>query len=163
MNEPSRFTRLPLPAYRYVPGKGPKDEARKDIPSVETEALPPDRWHENEAYLYGADLFHCGYFYEAHEIWEALWHKVGHQTRQGNFLKALIQTAALQLKLLLGDKKTAKRLGERALALLKKVADEEQEPYMGLPISKFSRSLLRQLQNEGPIPLLSLKEGPVDE
>src|SRR4029434_1759921 len=67
------------------------------------------------------DLFHGGYYYEAHEIWEALWHKVGHRTTPGWFLKALIQMAAVQLKLLSGDLKTAGRMNLRVRHLFEQV------------------------------------------
>ena len=101
---------LPLPAYKYIPGKGPKDEHRQDIPQIKMADLPPERWKENQAYLYGIDLYHHDYFYEAHEVWEALWHKVGHHTDQGKFLKAMIQLAAARLKISMGQEAPARRL-----------------------------------------------------
>jgi hypothetical protein len=128
---------LSLPAYRYIPGKGPKDEKRKDIPSIKIEVLPPERWRENEAYLYGIDLYHVGFFYEAHEVWEALWHKVGHRTPQGQFLKALIQLAAAQLKHQMGEERPALRLlGTLQKILIALSVTTKEDLWMGLNLKK---------------------------
>ena len=143
---------LPLPAYRYIPGKGPKDEKREDIPKFKIQNLPPERWRENEAYLYGIDLYHQEYFYEAHEVWEALWHQVGHKTLGGNFLKALIQCAAVRLKLWQGEKSTAERMLKRIEELFEslvwsKVCGPKGE-FMGMKIP----SLLQDIREHNRPP-----------
>ena len=71
-------------------------------------------------YLAGILFFNEGDYFEAHEVWEALWHKVGHHTTQGRFLKALIQLAAAQLKIRMGEEKPARRL----LGTLVKILEE---------------------------------------
>ncbi len=105
---------LPLPLYRYIPGKGPKDEHRKDLPKIKKRDF-------SEAYRYGIDLFNHEFYYEAHEVWEELWHEVGHSTLQGKFLKALIQLSAIQLKLILQETKPAHRLQTSAQKLLEDI------------------------------------------
>ena len=37
----------------------------------------PEQWHLCRPYLYGIDLFNDGYYWEAHEVWEGLWHACG--------------------------------------------------------------------------------------
>jgi len=136
---------LPLPSYRYIPGQGPKDEHRDDLPRVKVEDLPPERWTENQAYLYGMDLYHHEFFYEAHEVWEQLWHKVGHKTVQGQYLKALIQLAALRLKLLLKQPRPAERLRGSAQNGLNRVLESGQCDgeglFMGIPIPKLLKEV----------------------
>ena len=151
--EGDRFcAHLPLPSYRYIPGKGPKDEHRQDIPKLKIETLPPDRWRENEAYLYGIDLYHHDYFYEAHEVWEELWHKVGHKTLEGNFLKALIQCAAVRLKIGQGETSAAERMSKRIQELLDDLAHSgacgPTGEFMGMMIP----SLLKEFEERGRPP-----------
>ena len=129
---------LPLPAYRYIPGQMQKDEHRRDIPKVKTINISPKKWFENEAYVYGIDLFNHGFFYEAHEVWEALWMKVDRETVQGKFLKALIQLAASRLKTLMGEAKPPERLSLKARELFQIVLNsgkcDLEGSYMGFSI-----------------------------
>src|SRR5207247_604714 len=62
------------------------------------EPLPPDKWQHNRTYLFAIDLFNAGYFWEAHEQWEALWHAAGRKGATADFLKALIHLAAAGVK-----------------------------------------------------------------
>ena len=101
----------PLPDYAYIPGTRAKDEQRKDIFHFTNQNI--------EAYLYGVDLFNHHFYYEAHEVWEELWHEVGHKTEQGLFLKALIQIAGAKLKRLMKQDEPAQRLELRAQEILK--------------------------------------------
>jgi hypothetical protein len=63
------------------------------------ELCPPEAWQSSVAYLYGVDLYNFGYWWEAHEAWEGLWHPAGRESIQGEFLQALIQTTAAAIKL----------------------------------------------------------------
>ncbi len=40
-----------------------------------------DDWLRCRDYLRGIDLFNHGYYWEAHEVWEGLWHTAGHRGR----------------------------------------------------------------------------------
>lgn len=132
---------LPLPDYRYIPGQMPKNEHRGDIPKIKIENLPPEKWRENEAYLYGLDLFNHHFFYEAHEVWEEIWIKVGKKTTQGKFLQALIQLAAAKLKILMGEPSPAKRLNLKAKELFQDALNsgigEERGKFMGIQLKFF--------------------------
>lgn len=122
-----------LPKYRYIPGKGPKDEKRQDIPKFNLKKLNEENWKSNEAYLYGIDLFNHAFYYEAHEVWEELWHFTGRNTHEGKFLKAMIQCSAALLKSEMEELKPATRLmksADKILASLKK-----KREWMGLPIA----------------------------
>jgi hypothetical protein len=62
------------------------------------EPLDATRWQASRAYLYGMDLFNHGYYWEAHEAWEGLWHRAGRQGMVADFLKGLIKLAAAGVK-----------------------------------------------------------------
>jgi hypothetical protein len=128
---------LPLPQYRYVPGTRPKEEHRKDLPRLKFENQSPEDWRKNEPYLYGIDLYHEGFYYEAHEVWEELWHRVGHHSPQGQFLKALIQLAAAQLKRKMNDERPTRRLLVSLTKILRTLSSASQgETWMGLNLKK---------------------------
>ena len=132
---------LKLPDYRYIPGQMPKDEHRSDIPKIKIKNLPPSEWKKNEAYLYGWDLYHHRFFYEAHEVWEAVWMKVGRKTIQGKFLKGLIQLAAAELKREMGELEVAKKLDARVKELFQFVLDSgksDRGEFMGIRLKSFT-------------------------
>jgi predicted metal-dependent hydrolase len=94
---------LPLPAYTFIPGRTPhpiRDPAgHMHGQQVQPpEPLDPARWRENRAYLHGIDLFNSGYYWEAHEAWEGLWHRAGRRGPVAEFLKGLIKLAAAGVK-----------------------------------------------------------------
>jgi hypothetical protein len=61
--------------------------------------LDPETWEKNTAYLHGIDLFNHGFYWEAHEAWEGLWHACGRQGQVADFLKGLIKLAAAGVKM----------------------------------------------------------------
>ena len=105
---PARYTALPLPDYRHVPGrtphpaKGPGGLSR-GRPEASTRDLNTTPWPRCESYLYGLDLFNLGYWWECHEVLEALWLAAGLGTPAGHALQAVIQCAAAHLKIVSGQ------------------------------------------------------------
>lgn len=93
----------PFPPYAYVPGQGPhpvRDPAGHSHgdanPAVS--AVDPAAWRDCPVFLYGVDLFNHGYFWEAHESWEALWHAYPAESEAAKLLQALIKLAAANVK-----------------------------------------------------------------
>src|SRR5262249_17305163 len=84
--------------------------------------LEPDDWARCRPYLFGLDLFNHGYYWEAHETWEALWHACGRTGATADFLKALIKLAAAGGKALGGRPKGVKSHAGRAAVLWQLVA-----------------------------------------
>jgi uncharacterized protein len=94
---------LPLPPYAHVPGQTPhpeSDPAGHSFGLARPEAAPldPARWRDSSEYLRGLDLFNHGYYWEAHEQGEALWHAAGRRGPLADFLKGLIRLAAAGVK-----------------------------------------------------------------
>jgi hypothetical protein len=97
--------------------------------------LDPAAWRESAAYLYGVDLFNHGFYWEAHEAWESLWHAAGRQGAVAVFLKALIKLAAAGVKAREGNAAGASRHARRAMDLVAEVRarlDDQRADYCGL-------------------------------
>lgn len=100
---PPRYVpELPLPPYAHVPGRTPhpiRDPAGHSHGLHHTPPpLDPARWRDSRDYLRGLDLFNHGYYWEAHEQWEALWHAAGRRGPVADLLKGLIRLAACGVK-----------------------------------------------------------------
>jgi predicted metal-dependent hydrolase len=81
---------------------------------LEPIVLTTESWPESELYLYAIDLFNAGYYWEAHEVLEAIWHGAGRESEVGRFAQGLIQAAAALLKASMGETASARRLAEAA-------------------------------------------------
>jgi predicted metal-dependent hydrolase len=63
-------------------------------------------------------LFNFAYWWESHEVFEALWHACGRLTPEGRFFQGLVQLAAAHLKRRMGNPAAAFRLFRRACVTL---------------------------------------------
>jgi predicted metal-dependent hydrolase len=140
---PRYSTRL-FPIYRFVPGRSP--HPRRDPkghscgqPERRPTLLPPGQWSQSYDYLYGVDLYNYAYWWECHEVFEGLWHVAGRHTEQGNFLQALIQLAAANLKVFMGSHRAARNLQRSGLLRLQRVP----ESYMGIDVASLAEELRR--------------------
>ena len=127
-----RLTAAPLPPYSYVSGYEPhplRDPAGHLFGQEEPEVAPliPGQWDNSAAYLRGIDLFNHGYYWEAHEAWEALWHAAGRHGTTADFLKGLIKLAAAGVKAREGNRDGIRRHARRAADLFSGVADATSE------------------------------------
>ncbi|MBX3440050.1 MAG: DUF309 domain-containing protein [Planctomycetaceae bacterium] len=134
---------VPLPPYTYVSGRTPhpiRDPAGHmygDEPGrVE---LLVDDWPQCRPYLRGIDLFNHGYYWEAHEVWESLWHAAGRTGPVADFFKGLIKLAAAGVKTLEGSLSGRARHARRAAQLFriaaKDLACRDESRFMGLSLS----------------------------
>lgn len=144
MTAPARYCPgRPLPPYAYVPGRTPhpvNDPAGHSAGQREPTPVfvPAERWRENEEYLYGADLFNAGYYWEAHEAWEGVWKASrGREETQALFVQGLIQVAAALLKRAMDVEGGAQSLAHDGLEQLLGVAEAAGSPFMGLDLDAF--------------------------
>jgi hypothetical protein len=151
MQAPRFVPDLPLPPYSYVTGRSPhplrdpKGHSYGHQP-VGVAPLDPREWRKSREYLYAVDLFNYGYYWEAHEEWEGLWHACGRTGVMADFLKGLIKLAAAGVKVREGRPDGVRRHAMRAEELFgivaKGVAPEEK--FCGLDLGQlveFSRRL----------------------
>ena len=82
--------------------------------------MPLDQatWRQNETWLDAIDLFNAGYYWEAHEAWEALWHAGGRKGPTADLLKGLIKLAAAGVKASEGRPAGVRQHARRAAELL---------------------------------------------
>jgi hypothetical protein len=126
----------PFPPYSFVPGRSPHPISDPAGHSFGTAGQPPaefdpERWATNRTYLFAIDLFNHGYYWEAHEAWESLWHACGRSGRVADFLKGLIKLAAAGVKVREGRRSGV--IGHaRAAAELFRHAATAQERMLGL-------------------------------
>lgn len=141
MNERPRLVPgMALPPYTYVPGRRPHPHTDPlghryghDWPAATS--LVPERWAESSHYLIGADLFNEGYYWEAHEAWESLWHACGRTGNSATLLKALIQWAVAGVKARQEIPEGVQAHTRRARELLEEVARATRVMrYMGLSL-----------------------------
>jgi hypothetical protein len=106
---------IPLPESAYTPGQGPRPAADEEAPLPRVD---PARWQECRPYLRGIDLFNHGFYWEAHECWEAVWNGLGRRGETADFIKALIALAAAALKIRQGRPRGVRSHGIRAATFL---------------------------------------------
>jgi Uncharacterized conserved protein len=141
-----RYTQRPLPGYRYVPTKNPHpviDPKGHSYQKKEEkiEFLPPERWRQNEFYLYGVDLFNYGFWWEAHEAWETVWMTTPKTDLMGQYLQGLIQFSAGLLKLFSGSERGFQNLRRESMQRIRFCLNEMKEKkirlYMGLDLAEW--------------------------
>ena len=118
----------PLPPYRYVPGLNPHPLKHPGGHSRDPERIPlAHQW------IRGLDLFDHRYYWEAHEVWEAVWKSVPEGSER-QLLQGLIQLAASTLKHHLGQPRPCARLLLRGGARVEAVIAAEGASWRGLDL-----------------------------
>lgn len=110
-----------FPPYAYVSGRAPHPvtDPRGHLyghvacpaPAVDS----PIWWTEFD---YARDLWNHGYYWEAHEVWEGLWHGVPRAHPWGLLLQGLIKLAAAGVKAREGRPEGVRRHAVRARELM---------------------------------------------
>ncbi len=130
-----------LPPYSYVTGRYPhptSDPLGHSFGHAPLSPPPivPERYAESRAYLFGLDLFNHGYYWEAHETWEALWIAAGRSGTTADFLKGLIKLAAAGVKVREGRPDGVRRHAARARELFQDVrAQANATRYLGFDLA----------------------------
>jgi predicted metal-dependent hydrolase len=138
-----------------VPGTGSEPdraplEAAKRLVRAPVEAAA---WESDAAYRYGASLCVHGFFWEAHEVWEAVWKACPPNGVERRLLRGLIAVANAALKLRMGRPNAALRLLREADALLAEAAAAAgSEAVMGVavaPLRTAAQALLAAVEAGG--------------
>jgi hypothetical protein len=144
-----------LPPYTYVPG-GPWPHPIRDPQGhlhgrTEAPAAPivGDDWESSDAYLRGFDLFNAGYYWEAHEAWEALWHAHGRTGAVAWIVQALIKLAAAGVKIRERRPAGVRTHATRAAALLERAREAGGRYQAGLDLDSVA-DRARQVADHPP-------------
>ena len=114
------MTRVPLPKVAFVPGLTPRPpESWLDSRLAEIVPANPAETLGCPAFRFGFDLYHAGFFWEAHEVWERLWQVARRDPArkiEATALQTLILITACELHLRMGNPPGADRLAKKAWA-----------------------------------------------
>jgi uncharacterized protein len=170
MPEPTRSShsdvRIPLPPYSYVPGRFP--HPLRDPHGHSFGHSPPPlvlrsagEGRNCREFLRGVELFDHGYYWEAHESWEAVWIALGRRGREADFVKGLIKLAAAGVKAREGRPEGVARHARRAAELFRAVAGagSEARSFWGMSLAELIRSA-EKLQ-EAPDAVIDVSPAPV--
>jgi len=150
----------PLPPHAYVPG-GPWPHPVSS-PSGHSHGRPHPKiapivgnaWNESPMFKRGVALFNAGYYWEAHEAWEYLWHAHGRKGVQAEMLKALIKLAAAGVKAREGQVHGVRIHAGRAAAIFRDLRSADRSRIFGLELdllAGFAESLAENPEVEpGP-------------
>src|SRR6056297_553086 len=118
----------PWPSYPYVPGQTPRhaEDAFDSMKGVTSPLSQSVAWHA------GLRFFDAGYYWEAHEVWEAVWMGAPANSPEKCLLQGMIQLANAGLKRRMGRMRAAERLDRLADGLLSEARRRGGPDVMGL-------------------------------
>ncbi|MEW9918348.1 DUF309 domain-containing protein [Marimonas sp. MJW-29] len=101
-----------MPPHAYVPGQTARhaEDWFDAIKASVTEKTPVDALADTSAFRAGLAYLEAGYFWECHEVLEAVWMRTPPGTEEREMVQALIQLANARLKLRMDRPKAAMRL-----------------------------------------------------
>jgi uncharacterized protein len=167
-----------FPAYAYLPGRQPHPVRDPMGHSYHDEPMPIPGQAPlgSEAFRWGMDLFNHGYYWEAHEAWEALWQAADRSASQRLLFKALILLAAAGVKIREGKQPAAARHARRAMALFRRIAatpsGQSFDAALGMPLARLADcaeatatapAALPAPMTAQPEPVFSFILGPIAE
>jgi hypothetical protein len=123
------------PPYAFVPG-GPWPHPAASTGGRTVREVAGDDWEGSEGFLRGVALFNAGYYWEAHEAWEALWHAHGRRGPTADLLKALIKLAAAGVKVRERQPRGVRTHALRAGALFAAVREAAGPRRLGLDLER---------------------------
>ena len=150
-----RYSRLALPPYRFVPGLNahPRVDRAGHSFGQAPEALPawrPEEWRALAPWLYAVDLYNQAFWWESHEVLEALWHAAGRTTEPASFVHGILHVAVANLNRHRGKGAGAERQAGKALAHLQIFRGVR---YMGMDVDAFARDVEGfHLDGQRPVP-----------
>ncbi len=109
-----------LPEYAYIPGISQR-HPETAFDALKSTALPGHNAAELaacDAFTAGIRFLHEGYYWESHEVLEAVWMRLPDGSTERAFVQGLIQLANGHLKLRMGRHKAALRLVGQARSLV---------------------------------------------
>jgi hypothetical protein len=114
---------LPLPPYRHIPGLNARPEGAL-FDAVKSDGT--------QAWFYGIRLFNSGFYWEAHEVLEAVWLNALPNSRERYLVQAVIQLANGLLKEAMGRPNARRRLAGLARKQIVEAFPEGAGQVMGI-------------------------------
>ncbi len=131
----------PFPPYSYVPGGpwphptgSPQGHSFGRASKIADSSTGSSDWFARR-FDRGIALFNAGYYWEAHEVWEELWHACGRRGTTADVLRALIKMAAAGVKVRERQEHGVRTHARRAAELLVSAKERGDACRMGLDLA----------------------------
>ena len=103
------------PPYAFLPGQTPEHAGQElSVIRATVAGVPADRLTTTAAWTFGLDFLRDGYFWEAHEVLEAVWLALPPNSAERVLCQGLIQLANAGLKQVMQRDTAAARLRQIA-------------------------------------------------
>lgn len=139
--------RLDLPPEPHLPGMTPRPPEGYFDPVMRglSADMTPDQLAAHPAFDGGLQAMNRGYYWEAHELLEAVWMRLPPACAERYLVGGLIQIANAGLKLRMGRETAARRIMALADARLHEAFLHGQTSLMGLTAKEVSRHRMKAL------------------
>lgn len=136
-------SKIDLPPHAYVPGRTPRhaDGTFDDICTSAKFASGVDGLARSKAWQTGLEWLRDGYYWEAHELFEAVWMALPEDAPERQMVQALIQVANGHLKFRMGRPEAARRVVERANAHLRACRSSGKSVLLGIDIESLAEQV----------------------
>lgn len=104
-----RYSALPLPAFRFLPGRDARPDS-SHMPAFDISAADPADWQHCGPYRYGVDCFNQGFWWEAASLWTALASGTDSADVRRHCLNGLTRAAEALLRRRMGWRSAVARL-----------------------------------------------------
>lgn len=115
------------------------------------EPWSPLDWRRLEPYLAGVDLYNFAYWWEAHEVLEALWHAAGRTSPHARFVQGIIHVSAANLNIHRRNLAAGRRQAHRGIERLRR---QGGLVYMGIDVDEFTTRVERYVSGRLTRPAL---------
>ena len=125
---------LPLPSSKHIPGQTERPDMEL-LEKIAGRALAPtldQSAPDNPAWNYGIRLFNAGYYWEAHEVLEAVWMNALPNSRERYLVQGVIHVANARLKLKMAQPRATGRLYQLAQECFADAFASRSTPLMGI-------------------------------
>lgn len=142
----------PFPAYAFVPGGPWPHPSTGSRSNAEVAPISAGNWEASAEYRRGIVLFNAGYYWEAHEVWEGLWHAHGRRGGTADLIKGLIKLAAAGVKVRERQRHGVVTHARRAAASFESARAQGGAHQLGLDLGECI-ALTRQIADDPPVDL----------
>ncbi len=144
---------LQLPLHKHVPGRNarPVDGYLESIAALAPGTTSNDTAAINRVWLFGLELFNHGYYWECHEVLEAVWLNSPPNSRERFLLQGVIHLTNAALKSNMQRDSAVKRLLLLASECFDRAFPEADGVLMGLQFDE-----LKLLASRSPTPDASI-------
>ncbi len=109
---PEAADKIALPPHAYVPGRTDRhpEDLFDAIKATVSDDVPVSQLDRTQAWIAGMLYFDAGYFWECHEVLEAVWMRTPDPSPERAMTQAIIQLANARLKLQMERPRASLRL-----------------------------------------------------